>query len=100
MCTWGNLTNNQWLRGDVLFYPLPAIGDIDLGQLSYVNFYQGYSKLTYPPEAYVYGAYAALPDMHDATILGVYRGMAPNGFFDVKYFQDLMLGIDDLNWES
>jgi hypothetical protein len=100
MCTWGNLTYNQWLRGDVLIYPLPGIDDIEPVKWSYTIYYSDYTQLTYPPEAYYYGAVAGLPDMHDAVIGGVYRGMCANGFFDTKYFQDLMLGVDDLNWET
>ena len=100
MCTWGNLTYNQWLRADVLQYPLPGMADLDPPYWSYVTYFDGYSQLTYPPEMWYYGAYAGLPDLHDATIAGTYRGMSANGFFDIKYFQDLILNINDFNWES
>jgi hypothetical protein len=100
MCSWGNLTYNQWLRGDVLQYPLPAIVDIEPLFYSYVIYYEGYSVLTYPPEAFYYGARSGNLVPYEATIDGTYRGMCASGFFDVKYFQDLWLGINDFNWET
>ncbi len=68
MCSWGNLTYNQWLRGDVLLYPFPELGDIDPLKYSYVIFYEPYSQLIYPPEAYYYAARSGNLLPYEATI--------------------------------
>lgn len=98
MCSWGNLTYNQWLRNEVLLYPL--WGDEDVLHSSYVVTYQGYSILSYPPEAYYYGAISLNPLPIEATIADTYYGMQPNGLFNVKIFQDLWLGISDGGWQA
>lgn len=67
---------------------------------SYVLFYEPYSQLIYPPEAYYYAARSGNLLPYEATIQGTYRGMAADGFFDMKYFQDLWLEINDFNWET
>lgn len=99
MCSWGNLTYNQWLRNEVLLYPLPGM-DENVLHSSYVVTYQGYSLLSYPPEAYYYGAISQNSLPSEATIQDTYLGMQPNGLFNVKIFQDLWLGISDGGWQA
>lgn len=67
MCSWGNLTYNQWLRNEVLLYPLPGM-DENVLHSSYVVTYEGYSLLNYPPEAYYYGAVSQNSLPSEATI--------------------------------
>lgn len=65
---------------------------------SYVVTYEGYSLLTYPPEAYYYGAISLNKLPQEVTIQDVYAGMQPNGLFNTKIWQDIWLGINDGGW--
>ena len=67
---------------------------------SYVLTYEGYSLLTYPPEAFYYGAISLNELPNEVSIEDVYYGMQPNGLFNTKIFQDIWLNVDDGNWES
>ena len=80
-CTFGNLTYNQFLRSEVLYYPLPAMGEIDVYDLSYVIYYQGYSTLTYPPEAWYYGARSQNSLPSEVTVADVYQGFQIAGLY-------------------
>ena len=101
MCSWGNLTYNQWLRNEVLLYPLPGM-DENVLHSSYVVTYEGYSILNYPPEAYYYGAMSLNSLPSEATIANTYEGMQPSGLFNAKIWQDLWLSISDGSgsWEN
>ena len=96
-CSFGNLTYNQWVRNEVLLYPLPGM-DENVLHSSYVVTYEGYSLLTYPPEAFYYGAISLNKLPQEVTIQDVYAGMQPNGLFNTKIWQDIWLNVNDGGW--
>jgi hypothetical protein len=81
MCTFNNLTYAQWDSCAVLFDPMPSMGAIDVMDLSYVVHYRRWTLLTYPPEAWYYGARSTNQLPAEVGIAQVYQGLQIDGLY-------------------
>jgi len=101
MCTFNNLTYNQFDNGTPLLNPLPGMAEVDAIDSSYIIYYQGYSILSYPLESWYYGARSTQGIPHEVAIAEMYYGAQINGLFTSKIVADLLLNYDDVGtWES
>lgn len=98
-CTFGNITNNQWENGEIMFYALDGM-DVSLIESSYVLHYNGYSQLTYPPEAWFYGLYSNGSLPIETNIWNAYNAISPTGLYKPKYWADVWLGVKSAGWEQ
>jgi len=96
VCSFSNLTYNQWLNGAVLKNPLPSQNVTDL---SYTRNYFNYSALPVPPEMFYYGSQSGL-EMPSATIEDVYQSFNSSGLFNGKIFQDVFLDFKNEGWNN
>ena len=87
-CSFSNLTYAQWLSGSVLLYPL---GDMDFDLTSYQIFYNDYTILDYPPEAFYYSARSGNQFLTQATVYDLYQDFNITGLFNSKIDEDIWL---------
>lgn len=67
--------------------------DFDPIYSSYQIFYSDYSLLDYPPEAFYYSARSGYDTPAEVTVSNCYSSFIANGIFNIKIFQDVILGV-------
>ena len=91
ICTFGNLTYNQWENGNVMLNTPSWMPLNDLTQSSYVYYFDGYTVNTVPPEPYFVGAKASYSFPTEVSVADVYQGWQVAGMFNPKFFADLLI---------
>lgn len=91
ICTFGNLTYNQWENGKIMLNSPSWMPLNDLTQFSYVQYFEGYTVNTVYVEPKYWGTMTNNQLPLEVTVQDVYQGWQVAGMFNPKFFADLLL---------
>ena len=103
VCSSADLTIAQWNQLYILNNPLvEPPTSAGANDFSYVTYYSGYSTLQYPPEYRFYTAFQITGTGQSPANSYASTAMNTYGFFNMKIWQDLYMGLSDsaITWEQ